>query len=223
MTNAGKDNGRISNVKCGERVQEWDKLGLKEFRWTGAREGRTPRELWKRILIISRDAKGNFTPLAVTAVIILLLVTVCVTRFMEFWITASGIRDAFEEAIVSVVTENYNETYHCVREGYAGGYEPTGYGFYESVDVGDVSGRLGRLLGLTVRGDKLVKVNDHGDADFELSEIAINVKNTAIRTGGEVFSADGTLLMELPLRFEGRTLFRIPIRLKVKARMREKF
>ena len=174
-------------------------------------------------MIVSHDVKGNFTPLAVALVIIMLLVTVSVTKFMELWITASGVRDAFEEAMISVVTENYNETYHCVREGYAGGYEPTGYGFYESVDLGNVSGRLGNLLGLTARDDKLVKVNDHGDPDFEISEINVSVSNTHLRTGGEVFSAEGTLLLEIPLRFEGRVMFQIPIRLKVKARMREKF
>lgn len=169
------------------------------------------------------DCSGNFTPLAVAMVIIILLVTISITKFMELWITASGVRDAFEEALISVVTENYNETYHCVREGYAGGYEPTGYGFYESVDLGNVNGRLGNILGLTLRGDKLVKVNDHGESDFELSKIDISVNNTHIRTGGEVFSAEGTLLLEIPLRFEGRVMFQIPIRLKVRARMREKF
>ncbi|MBR3510349.1 MAG: hypothetical protein IKO03_16445 [Lachnospiraceae bacterium] len=212
--------GEIRNEEKPEGLQI---SGLKEFRWTRAREGRTLNELWKRIWIISRDVKGNFTSLAVALVIIILLVTVSVTKFMELWITASGVRDAFEETLISVVTENYNETYHCVREGYAGGYEPTGYGFYESVDLGNVSGRLGNLLGLTARGDKLLKVNDHGDLDFEISEINVSVSNTHLRTGGEVFSAEGTLLMEIPLRFEGRVMFQIPIRLKVKARMREKF
>lgn len=217
MTN---EDGRTR--RNGENLKLQGMTGLKEFHWTQAR-GSTLKELWKRILIVSRDVKGNFTPLAVAMVIIILLVTVSVTKFMELWITASGVRDAFEEALISVVTENYNETYHCVREGYAGGYEPTGYGFYESVDLGNVSGRLGNLLGLTARSDKLVKVNDHGDADFEISEINVFVSNTHLRTGGEVFSAEGTILMEIPLRFEGRVMFQIPIRLKVKARMREKF
>ena len=176
-----------------------------------------------RIGKLLRDDSGNFTPLAVAFVIILLLVTVSVTKFMELWITASGVKDAFEESIISVVTENYNETYHCVREGYAGGYEPTGSGFYASVDLGDVSGRLERLLGLTRRGDRLVKLNANGNADWQIGEISVAVNNTAIKTGGEVFSADGELLLEIPLKYEGRTLFMIPLHLKVKARMREKF
>ena len=213
----------IRNGQNGENLNGQGTIGLKEFCWTRARDGKTLKALWKRIWIITRDVKGNFTPLAVALVIILLLVTVSVTKFMELWITASGVRDAFEEAMISVVTENYNETYHCVREGYAGGYEPTGYGFYESVDLGNVSGRLGNLLGLTTSGGKLVKVNDYGESDFELSEIEVSVSNTHLRNGGEVFSAEGTLLLEIPLRFEGRVMFRIPIRLKVKARMREKF
>ncbi|MBQ9488952.1 MAG: hypothetical protein IJU80_03370 [Lachnospiraceae bacterium] len=203
-------------------------VGLNRFRSDVTERGRLPADKCIQALRdgfsqILTDDKGNLTPLAVALVIIIMLVTVSVTKFMELWITASGVRDAFEEAMISVVTENYNETYHCVREGYAGGYEPTGYGFYESVDLGDVGGRLGRLLGLTVSGSRLVKLNDHGDSDFVLSEISAGVINTHLQNGGEVFSAEGTLLLEIPLRFEGRVLFQIPIRLKVKARMREKF
>lgn len=179
----------------------------------------TAREIRKVI----KDKAGNVVPLAVAVVIVMLTVAVCVTKFMELWIMAAGVRDAFEEAIIAVVTENYNETYHCVREGYAGGYEPTGNGFYASVDLGDVSGRLERLLGLAKRGDRLVKLNSDGETDFQIGEISVAVNNTAIRTGGEVFSADGELLLEIPLKYEGRTIRVIPIRLKVKARMREKF
>ena len=172
---------------------------------------------------VMTDQAGNFTPLAVCLVIIMLLAALSVTKFMELWITATGVRDSFEEAIISVVTDNYNETYHCVREGYAGGYEPTGYGFYASVDQGDMSGRLAGLLGLTRQGDKLVKRNADGGADWQVSGISVTVQNTQIRNGTGVFSADGELLLEIPVRFEDRELFVIPVRLKVKARMREKF
>ena len=172
---------------------------------------------------VMADQAGNFTPLAVSLVIIMLLVTLSVTKFMELWITATGVRDSFEEAIISVVTDNYNETYHCVREGYAGGYEPTGYGFYASVDQGDVSGRLAGLLGLTRQGDGLVKRNADGETQWQVSDISVSVLNTQIRNGSGVFSAEGTLLLEIPVRFEDRELFVIPVRLKVKARMRERF
>lgn len=172
---------------------------------------------------VMADQAGNFTPLAVSLVIIMLLVTLSVTKFMELWITAAGVRDSFEEAIISVVTDNYNETYHCVREGYAGGYEPTGYGFYASVDQGDVSGRLAGLLGLTRQGDKLLKRNPDGETQWQVSDVSVSVLNTQIRNGSGVFSAEGTLLLEIPVRFEDRELFVIPVRLKVKARMRERF
>lgn len=177
----------------------------------------------RKLRSVMADQAGNFTPMAVSLVIIMLLVTLSVTKFMELWITAAGVRDSFEEAIISVVTDNYNETYHCVREGYAGGYEPAGYGFYASVDQGDVSGRLAGLLGLTRQGDGLVKRNASGEAQWRISGISVTVQNTQIRNGSGVFSAEGTLLLEIPVRFEDRELFMIPLRLKVKARMREKF
>jgi len=68
-----------------------------------------------------------------------------------------------------------------------------------------------------------VKRNGNGETDFQISDISVTVQNTQIRNGGGVFSAEGTLLLEIPVRFEERELFVIPITLKVKARMREKF
>ncbi|MCR4597455.1 MAG: hypothetical protein K5678_00310 [Acetatifactor sp.] len=169
-----------------------------------------------------RDKSGKSTPLAGAVVIALRLLMLVITEGLKIAVIMSGVKDAFEEAVISVVTENYNETYHCVREGYAGGYEPTGAGFYESLDLGDVRGRLSGLLGLTPEGDALVKKVD-GQTEYRVSGIATSVQNTHLRTGGEKFTAQGELLLEIPVRFEGREVYAIPIRIAVKALMREKF
>lgn len=180
------------------------------------------RKVRRCIRKILWNETGNITPLAVALVIAMLLLMLVIAEWLRLVIMASGVKDAFEEAIISVVTENYNETYHCVREGYAGGYEPTGSGFYESVDVGDVRGRLSRLLGLKTSGANLVK-EEEAREEYRIGEIAVTVKNTHLRSGGEKFSADGELMLSLPVWFNGRKVFTIPIRLKVRALMREKF
>ena len=70
-----------------------------------------------------KDKKGSMFPFTVAIVIALMFILLGVCEYMKLMITVSGIKDAYEEAIISVVNDNYNEVYHCVREGYAGGYE----------------------------------------------------------------------------------------------------
>ena len=75
-------------------------------------------------------------PAAVAAAIAMLFIILGVSEYMRLVITAAGIKDAMESAVVSVVNDNYNEVYHGVREGYAAGYEPDDTGFTASVDHG---------------------------------------------------------------------------------------
>ena len=64
-----RNNGIGSEGRKNERTIEYSKnletIGLTEFHWTQAREGRTLKSLWERISLVCRDNKGNFTPLAV--------------------------------------------------------------------------------------------------------------------------------------------------------------
>lgn len=85
-------------------------------------------------------------PVAVAATIAMLFIILGVSEYMRLVITAAGIKDAMESAVVSVVNDNYNEVYHGVREGYAAGYEPDDTGFAASVDHGDIYGRMCFLL-----------------------------------------------------------------------------
>lgn len=91
-----------------------------------------------------------------------------VSEYMRLVITAAGIKDAMESAVVSVVNDNYNEVYHGVREGYAAGYEPDDTGFAASVDHGDIYGRMCFLLGLEEDGNSYVRYNNSGELEYRL-------------------------------------------------------
>mgnify|MGYP001527756329 CR=1 FL=1 len=101
-------------------------------------------------------------PAAVAAAIAMLLIILGVSEYMRLVITAAGIKDAMESAVVSVVNDNYNEVYHGVREGYAAGYEPDDTGFTASVDHGDIYGRMCFLLGLEEDANSYVRYNNSG-------------------------------------------------------------
>ena len=48
-------------------------------------------------------------PVAVAAAIAMLFIILGVSEYMRLVITAAGIKDAMESAVVSVVNDNYNE------------------------------------------------------------------------------------------------------------------
>lgn len=172
---------------------------------------------------ILKDKKGEMFPMTVAVAICLIFLLLVAMEFFKLMITASGIKDAYEEAMISVVTDNYNEVYACVREGYASGQIPTGYGFNATVDTGDVEERLSGLLGLTGSGGTLNKVTDAGNIQYQISDINVTVPNTPILRSGQKFYAEGALKLTIPVFFAGHRLFEVPIHLKVKAAMREVF
>lgn len=146
-----------------------------------------------------------------------------VSEYMRLVITAAGIKDAMESAVVSVVNDNYNEVYHGVREGYAAGYEPDDTGFAASVDHGDIYGRMCFLLGLEEDGNSYVRYNNSGELEYRLKNLSVDIHNTALASPGGTYYADAEVTMEVPVRFAGKILSNMSVRLKVRAAYREKF
>ena len=96
--------------------------------------------------------EGNGIPLAVASALMVLFLFCGIAEYARLNLIAAGVRDAVQEAILSTVNDNYDDVYHGVREGYAGGYYPSGGGWDESLDYGDVYGFLDHLLGMEDHG-----------------------------------------------------------------------
>lgn len=181
------------------------------------------RKCLKRGRMLWKDNNGSMVPLAVAVTIVMLLIILGISEYMRLVITAAGIKDAMESAVVSTVNDNYNEVYHSVREGYAAGYEPDGEWFAASVDYGDIYGRLCFLLGLEEDGDGYVRINNGGEKEYRLSGLQVSIPNTAIASPGGTFYADASITMEVPVRFAGKIVSNMSIKLKVRAAYKEKF
>lgn len=177
----------------------------------------------KRVCLLLRSRQGSMFPLSVAVCVFLLLLFLGITEYMRLVITAAGVKDALESAVVSVVNDNYNEVYHSIREGYAAGYEPSEMGFVPSVDYGDVYGRISQQLGLKRQGDKYVSTGSSGETEYELSGLTVRVSNTAFASPGGTYRADATIRMEVPVRFAGHTVANMTIDLKAGAAYRERF
>ena len=172
---------------------------------------------FKRLLT---GQEGSMAPAAVAAAIAMLLIILGVSEYMRLVITAAGIKDAMESAVVSVVNDNYNEVYHGVREGYAAGYEPDDTGFTASVDHGDIYGRMGFLLGLEEDGNSYVRYNNSGELEYRLKNLSVDIHNTALASPGGTYYADAEVTMEVPVRFAGKILSNMSVRLKLRAAYR---
>lgn len=170
-----------------------------------------------------KDNSGSMAPLAVAAAIGMLLVLLGVSEYMRLVITAAGVKDAMESAVVSVMNDNYNEVYHSVREGYAAGYEPDGEGFAQAVDCGDIYGRMCFLLGLEEDGDGYVRINNGGETEYKISGLLVDIPNTTLASPGETYYADASIILEVPVRFAGKIVSDMSINLKAKAAYKEKF
>jgi hypothetical protein len=101
-----------------------------------------------RICDILRNKKGTSFPLVVAVTLALVIIFCGISEYIRLMIIAQGVRDAVQSAVISTVNDSYDNVYHGVREGYSGAYQPGTSDFEESLDYGDIYGRLDQLLGL---------------------------------------------------------------------------
>ena len=181
------------------------------------------RKLRKKTVTLLKDRKGNMMPLVVAVTICMLIIILGVAEYMRLVITAAGIKDAMESAVISTVNDNYNEVYHSVREGYAAGYEPYGESFVSSVDYGDIYSRLCFLLGLEEEGEGYVRIGNDGETEYRLSGLSVSIPNTALGGGGVAYYADAAIQLEVPVRFAGTLITDMSIIIKNRAVYRERF
>lgn len=168
-----------------------------------------------------RTAEG--TPMTLAIVLVLLMLFCGVSEFLRIWLTAQGVKEAAQQAVISVVNDNYNEVYPAVREGYAAGCEPNGGDWLLTVDTGDVYGTLSQTLGLEKSGEKYVKyANDK--AEYAISNLSVTVSNNALQSGEtDGYAATAEFDLELPLGFFGSISKTIRLRIHTAAEYIPKF
>ena len=82
-----------------------------------------------------------------------------------------------QEAVISTVNDNYDDVYHSVREGYSGAYQPLAGDFEESLDSGDIYGRLDDILGLTYHGGYHTQYTEDGITEFRVWGLDVEIRN----------------------------------------------
>ncbi|MDT8716046.1 hypothetical protein IAI10_05220 [Clostridium sp. 19966] len=178
----------------------------------------------KRIL---KEKRGNALPLACALVLALMIIFSAASEYMRLQLIAKGVRDALQTSIISVASQNYDEIYNGLREGYSGDYTLSSSDLWESkIDTGDVYGYLDKLLGLEKQGDYHIKYTSK-EEEYKLSNLKISFVNAPLAPSdpenSKKFKAQAIIDLEVPLSFGWDKLPPLQITLKVDAGYTEKF
>lgn len=174
-----------------------------------------------RICDILRSKKGTSFPLVVAVTLALVILFCGVSESIRLMIVAQGVRDAVQYAVISTINDNYDNVYHGVREGYSGAYRPSASNFQESLDYGDIYGRLDQLLGLRQENGYHVKYAGD-DMEFRLSGLSVDLDNMPLAPASPDNSkgllAEAAIKLEVPVSFGGKSLPPMVINLRVRAK-----
>lgn len=165
---------------------------------------------------VLRDRRGTSFPLTIAVTLSLVILLCAASEYFRLLIVAQGVRDA----VISTVNDNYRNVYHGVREGYSGAYQPENGGFQESMDCGDVYGRLDALLNLTNQGEYHVQYTEDGKMEFRIWDLNIDLQNASFASAdgaGNRMMADCEIELEVPVSFGGELLPSMRVTVKTSA------
>ena len=173
-----------------------------------------------------RNNSGNSAPLTLAIILTVILLSCTTFEYMRLTVIATGIRDAVQSAMIDAATENWDDAYNGLREGYSGGYALSGSDWVVRLDTGDVYFRLERTLGIYMESGKHVKYTGP-DLEYALSGLSVSMQNAPFAPSdvgsGPQLSVTGTMDVEVPLSFGWSHLPSLKITMKLKGGFTPKF
>ncbi len=190
----------------------------------GGRKGFRSKTIFSRGKALAGDKSGNSTPTIIALILGLLFLICAMSEFFRLMIIAQGVRDGLQQAVISVATTNYDETYRGLREGYSGGYRLSGEQWVEDLDYDDVYYRLDSLLGTERDGSYHVKEQE-GGYEYRLSGLRVEITNTGLAPGSASrnFEVDARITIEIPMSFGWGMVPPLTMELRTKAAYMPKF
>lgn len=133
-------------------------------------------------MILNKSLKnndGNGLILGIVIILILLMIFTVVSEYLRNNIILNGVRDGLESIATNIATENYNEIYPNIRQGYSGAYKLSNTNkWQEHIDNGNIDKELNRLLGVKKEGNIYVKRFDNDNSiEYKLFNLKVNINN----------------------------------------------
>ena len=169
-------------------------------------------KIWR----IFRNTKGNVMIWCPVVVIVMLLIGTSVFEYQRLTVIAQGSRDAVQTAITQVCTEQYDQLYNGLREGYSGGYKLESTNWTENVDIINMTTKLDAKLG-THNGEKI----SNGKTEYKITGMSVQLHNAPLAPGNpddtKQFSGTATYTLTVPLSFGWQSLPPMVIPMEVTA------
>lgn len=151
-----------------------------------------------------KDKSGTSTLLILAIVLICIILTTTAFEYMRLLIIAEGVKEAAQEAVIDAATQNWDEAYAGLREGYSGGYRLTGSGWNRHLSNGNIYKRLAELLGLNYESRYYVK-EAGSTIEYRIYGLSVTVDNAPLApsntSGISQLTVTGTITVEVPLSF----------------------
>ncbi len=156
-------------------------------------------ERLKRIL---SDKSGAMGVMTIGIILILMMLSSVIYEFFRLQITAQGVKDALQDALVSVCNENYYPTYSGTRQAHSGAYVNDGTQWLPSYLTGDIYSELDSILGTEESGG-LHSFSKSGKTIYTLSGLVVSVTNVpmAADDNSVMFSLTAVMQVSVPLSF----------------------
>lgn len=169
---------------------------------------------------ILKRKNGNSTPTTVALVLGLLLLICAMAEFFRLMVIVQGVRDGVQQAVVAVMTTNYDEAYNGLREGYSGGYVRSGNQWVENLDYSDVYHRLDELLGTRRQGSYHVKVQAQESSGYEyrLSGLSVEITNTPLTPGNTSRNMETEVRVSIEIPFSFGWGFMPPFQMEIRTK-----
>lgn len=165
--------------------------------------------------ILSNNHGNGLISLLWLSIIIFLLASVGY-EYMRLHIISSGVKDALQNAIIAVATENYDNTQYALQDSYVGAYSNEGV---LQLDKGDIMAEMDELLGLN---DNHIATSFDSEMEFQLSNLEVDIKQANYNPaqsgdGPGKYVVDGTITIVVPLNFGWDLLPPVKMNLKTSA------
>ena len=136
----------------------------------------------------------------------------------KWYLLINRISDTMRQQSIYIMTENYNETYNSLRQGYSGAYTNDKF-FKNIVDYGDIYKRTAFELELVQNGSNYEKLDKSGLVVWYLSNFSGGIDNPEMLDRNDNLIVVLTVNLEIPVRVAGFSLpnnLIIPIKTKSK-------
>lgn len=175
-----------------------------------------------------KNKDGNAMIGSLALILVLLILFCLIAEFVRLNLITKGVRDAVKTATTSVMTQNYDETYACLREGYGAGYklDEKSNTWDEKTDEGNIEEQLINLLGVKKEGNYLIKKNG-SRIEYKISNIKQEMFNRDITpkdvNEAEKFKMEVSSELEVPIAFGFEGIKPLNVNLKVVSGYSPKF